>query len=108
VTGPIEKNETPVMKLQNIDPNYKFNEQEYFKEVIEYVNTTYHEHYASGGKRQSIENTIDRGNGLPFCIENIHKYLDRFGEKEGYNRKDILKMIHYCLFILYIVDNEKT
>jgi hypothetical protein len=33
---------------------------------------------------------------------NIIKYCQRYGKKEGKNRKDLLKVVHYAIMALYI------
>ena len=32
------------------------------------------------------------------------KYAQRYGKKDGYNRKDLLKVLHYALIELYVHD----
>jgi hypothetical protein len=39
-----------------------------------------------------------------FTIGNIMKYAQRYGKKNGYNRKDILKIIHYAIMLLHVHD----
>lgn len=53
-----------------------------------------------------METIIDLGDGIPFCRGNIMKYLQRYGRKDGYNRKDIMKALHYCLIMLHVHDQE--
>lgn len=33
------------------------------------------------------------------------KYAQRYGKKDGFNRKDILKIIHYAVMLLHVHDN---
>ena len=44
---------------------------------------------------------IDSGHGEGFCIGNIMKYAQRYGKKNGKDRKDLLKVIHYGIMALY-------
>ena len=83
--------------------NYKYNEGELLKEFQEYVDATYGEHY-SLNKYQATEFIIDAGHGDGFCIGNVMKYAQRYGKKDGYNRKDLLKVLHYALIELYVHD----
>ena len=83
--------------------NYKYNEGELLKEFKEYVDATYGEHY-SLNKYQATEFIIDAGHGDGFCIGNVMKYAQRYGKKDGYNRKDLLKVLHYALIELYVHD----
>ena len=71
----------------------------------EYVNKTYGEHYAQT-KFQTTEFIIDQGHGIGFTVGNIIKYAQRYGKKDGRNRKDILKVLHYALIMLYVHDLE--
>ena len=85
--------------------DYKYNEGELIKELKEYIDATYGEHY-SLNRFQATEFIIDAGHGDGFCIGNVMKYAQRYGKKDGYNRKDLLKVLHYALIELYIHDRE--
>ena len=92
------------MKLSSkID--YKYNEGALIKELQHYVDKTYGEHY-SVNKFQATEFIIDGGHGEGFCIGNIMKYAQRYGKKDGYNRKDLMKVLHYALIALHVHDLE--
>ena len=73
---------------------YKYNEDTALKELSQYIDSTYDEHY-SKNKFQATEFIIDGGHGEGFCIGNILKYAQRYGKKNGKDRKDLLKVIHY-------------
>ena len=79
--------------------DYKFNEENLIKELQAYVDSTYDQHY-SKNKFQATEFIIDAGHGEGFCIGNIMKYAQRYGKKDGYNRADLLKVIHYGFLAL--------
>lgn len=85
--------------------HYKYNEKELLKELTEYIDGTYSEHY-SQNKFQTTEMIIDNGDGIGFTRGNIVKYAQRYGRKEGRNRKDIMKVLHYALIMLYVHDLE--
>ena len=85
--------------------NYKYNEDKALKELSQYINSTYDEHY-SKNKFQATEFVIDGGHGEGFCIGNILKYAQRYGKKNGKDRKDLLKVIHYCIIALYVNEME--
>ena len=70
-----------------------------------YIDATYDEHY-SQNKYQSTEFIIDSGHGEGFFIGNILKYAQRYGKKNGKNRDDLLKVIHYGIIALYVNDHE--
>tara|TARA_B100000965_G_scaffold401551_1_gene425673 strand:- start:719 stop:1006 length:288 start_codon:yes stop_codon:yes gene_type:complete len=82
---------------------YKYNEDELIKEFKGYVDNTYEQHY-SQNKYQATEFIIDGGHGEGFCMGNILKYAQRYGKKNGYNRADLMKVLHYALMALYVHD----
>ena len=97
--------EEVLVQRQKID--YKYNEGDTLAELKEYINSTYDEHY-SKNKFQATEFIIDAGHGEGFCIGNIMKYAQRYGKKDGKNRKDLLKVIHYAIIALHINDIGDT
>ena len=84
---------------------YKFREDELLVELTGYIDSTYDQHYARN-KMQTFEAIVDCDHGEGFTIGNILKYASRYGAKEGYNRKDLLKVLHYGLLALYVHDLE--
>ena len=87
------------------DQKYKFDEDDLIAELKEYIVGTYESHY-SKNKFQSTEFIVDCGHGDGFCMGNIIKYAQRYGKKDGKNRKDLLKIMHYAIIALSILDNE--
>ena len=86
---------------------YKYDENDNILELLKYVNSTYEQHY-SKNKFQATEFIIDGGHGEGFCIGNIMKYAQRYGNKNGYNRQDLLKVIHYALILLHVHDKTHS
>jgi hypothetical protein len=84
---------------------YKYNEEELIKQLLQYVNSTYGQHYAQGDI-QTTEFIISNGDGIAFTRGNVIKYAQRYGKKEGRSRKDIMKILHYALIMLYTHDLE--
>ena len=89
------------------DIAYKFNENELIHELKEYIDSTYSAHY-SRNKFQSTEFIIDCGHGQGFALGNVLKYVQRYGKKDGYNRADLMKVLHYALIALYNHDHEES
>lgn len=85
--------------------DYKYREDELLVELAEYIDATYDQHYARN-KMQTFEAIVDCDHGEGFAVGNILKYASRYGAKEGYNRKDLLKVLHYGLLALYVHDLE--
>ena len=84
----------------------KYNEEQIIKEIAEYVDNTYDEHY-SEGEVQTLDFIDACGDAPAFCRSNILKYASRY-DKKGTPRKDILKIIHYAMLLLHFNDKEKT
>ena len=79
---------------------YKFDEGKILFDVRQYIDATYNSHYAKTQK-QATEIIIDQGHGTGFCMGNILKYAQRYGKKDGKNRNDLMKVIHYAIIQLY-------
>lgn len=91
----------------------RYNEDTIIEELLTYVNKTYSEHYVKGdGEKQGIVQYLDtifqKGNnrGTYFCVDTAGKYLNRYGEKAGHNRKDLLKALHYIVLAVYNHDKD--
>ena len=82
----------------------KYNEDKIIKEITEYVNNTYDQHY-SEGEVQTLDFIAACGDAKAFCRSNILKYASRY-DKKGTPRKDILKIIHYAMLLLHFSDKE--
>jgi hypothetical protein len=86
---------------------YKFKEDEVLREVAEYLEKTYKSHYVDNNNRQLMEDIVDEGDAIPFCRWNSIKYLRRYGKKNGFNRDDLLKSLHYCIIMLGVTKDNK-
>ena len=80
-------------------------EKEILKDVEDYVSGTYNGHY-TGTKHeyrnvQTIDLMASRDLASSFCQSNILKYGSRYGSKDGRNKKDLLKVIHYAMLLLH-------
>ena len=80
--------------------NYKRNEDKIIREIQEYVDKTYSQHYAGSNNRDVVDDWEDVGIAKEAFQSNIIKYAKRFGKKDGDNPKDIMKIIHYSIFLL--------
>ena len=83
--------------------DYRYNEDNTLAELKSYIDATYGQHY-SRDKFQATEFIIDGGHGEGFCIGNVLKYAQRYGKKDGRNRKDLLKILHYAIIMLHVHD----
>ena len=96
-----------LMKVRKSEIDYKFNEDALIQELQEYINKTYEGHY-SKNNFQSTEFIIDCDHGMGFALGNVLKYAQRYGKKEGFNRKDLQKILHYTLIALYVHDEKSS
>ena len=84
---------------------YKYHEEEILKDIEEYVSQTYQGHY-TGTKHefrnvQTIDLMASKDLAASFCQANILKYGSRYGNKDGKNQKDLMKVIHYAMLLLH-------
>jgi hypothetical protein len=84
---------------------WKYNEDKILKEVEDYVTGTYHGHYCGDQDGYADIQTIDlmaaKKLAAGFCQANILKYGSRYGDKDGRNKRDLLKVIHYAMLLLH-------
>lgn len=84
---------------------HAFNEDKILEEMAAYIESTYGAHY-SQNKYQSTQIIEDMGHGMGFTLGNVVKYCQRYGKKEGFNRDDLKKVIHYGIIALAMHDRE--
>ena len=84
---------------------YKYHEEEILKDIEEYVSSTYQGHYTGTKhefrKVQTIDLMAARDLASHFCQANILKYGSRYGSKDGKNKKDLMKVIHYAMLLAH-------
>ncbi len=84
---------------------WKYNEDKIFKDVEDYVTSTYHGHYCGDEQGYDDIQTIDlmaaKKLAAGFCQANILKYGSRSGANAGRNKRDLLKVIHYAMLLLH-------
>ena len=104
ITGNVELNYQPQHAHY-----YKYHEEEILKDIEEYVSSTYQGHYTGKSheyrKVQTIDLMASKDLAASFCQANILKYGSRYGNKDGKNKKDLMKVIHYAMLLLHF-DNH--
>ena len=84
---------------------FKYHEKEILKDIEEYVSRTYQGHYTGKSHEYRNVQTLDlmaaKELASGFCQANILKYGSRYGNKDGRNQKDLLKVIHYAMLLLH-------
>ena len=87
------------------DGRYKYHEAQIIQDIEDYVSSTYNGHYTGDTHEYRNVQTIDlmaaRSLASSFCQSNILKYGSRYGSKDGRNKKDLLKVIHYAMLLLH-------
>ena len=100
-TVKLEKKVIPMSETKN--HLWKYNEDKILKDIEDYVTSTYGSHYC--GHNQDDIQTIDlmaaKDLAAHFCQANILKYGSRYGDKDGRNKRDLLKVIHYAMLLLH-------
>ena len=86
---------------------YKRNEDKIIEGIKAYVDETYSQHYMGSSNRDVVDDWEDCGIGKEAFQSNIIKYAKRFGKKDGDNPKDIMKIIHYSIFLLNELNKKK-
>jgi hypothetical protein len=84
---------------------WKYDEDKILKDIQDYVTSTYGSHYCGHNQAYKDTQTIDlmaaKDLAVPFCQANILKYGSRYGDKDGRNKRDLLKVIHYAMLLLH-------
>ena len=84
---------------------FKYHEKEILKDIEEYVSRTYQGHYTGNSYEFRNVQTLDlmaaKELASGFCQANILKYGSRYGNKDGRNTKDLMKVIHYAMLLLH-------
>lgn len=86
---------------------WKYNEEEIVKELLDYIRGTYKQHYAANDQNLQTLDFIEaaHNDGEACSRDNIMKYVSRY-DKKGTPRRDILKILHYAVLLMYFNDNN--
>lgn len=86
----------------------KYNEHMLTNEILHYIESTYNQHYVGEDNVQYMDIVMsdDFSVATGFLKHNAGKYINRLGKKDGYNRKDILKAIHYMVLMMHLIDSK--
>ena len=104
-TGLVDIIKTPVTMPENTNHLWKYNEDKILKDIQDYVTSTYGSHYCGHNQDYNDIQTIDlmaaKDLAPGFCQANILKYGSRYGDKDGRNKRDLMKVIHYAMLLLH-------
>ena len=92
----VKEKETAVML-------YKYAENDIISDFHDYIDKTYEEHYKTNEKSiECFDAWIALGNSTDTFRNTALKYLWRYGKKNGNNKADLMKALHYTLMCLYV------
>ena len=104
-SGMLNLTQTPVTMENPTNHLWKYNEDKILKDIQDYVTSTYGSHYCGHNEGYNDIQTIDlmaaKDLAVGFCQANILKYGSRYGDKDGRNKRDLLKVIHYAMLLLH-------
>lgn len=85
----------------------KYDEDKICDEIKDYIKSTYGQHYSTTEDGFQVQDMLRQlGIDKDFCQANAIKYLCRYGKKDGKNRKDLLKAIHYIILLMSSEDKN--
>ena len=93
------------------DYRYKYHEKEIFEDLETYISSTYNGHYTGTSHEYRNVQTLDlmaaQDIASGFCQANILKYGSRYCSKDGKNKRDLMKVIHYAMLLLHFDGHYK-
>jgi hypothetical protein len=85
---------------------YKYAEDKIFTDFKSYIDNTYNQHYKTdvneGNSIECFDAWIAMGDSTPTFRNTALKYLWRYGKKNGNNKDDLMKALHYVMMCLYV------
>jgi hypothetical protein len=81
--------------------DYKYSEDMIIQDLSEYINRTYGEHYKAQDEIECFDAWIALGTASGTFRDNAMKYLWRYGKKNGSNKDDLMKALHYIMLLLH-------
>jgi hypothetical protein len=90
-----------VTQVENI--SYKYAEDRIVADFKAYLDKTYGQHYKSETAQiECFDAWIALGDSTPTFRNTALKYLWRYGKKNGSNKDDLMKTLHYVLMCMYV------
>jgi hypothetical protein len=82
---------------------YKYEENQIISDFHDYIDKTYEEHYKTNMKSvECFDAWIALGDSTATFRNTALKYLWRYGKKNGNNKADLMKALHYTVMCLYV------
>jgi hypothetical protein len=83
------------------DIKYKYNEDKIVADLKKYLDSTYSQHYNTNEEVTCFDAWIALGDSTPTFRNTAIKYLWRYGKKNGNNKDDLMKALHYICMCLH-------
>jgi hypothetical protein len=80
---------------------YKYSEDRVIADFKAYIDKTYSQHYQTENNVQCFDAWIALDDATPTFRNTALKYLWRYGKKNGNNKDDLMKVLHYTIMCLY-------
>jgi hypothetical protein len=80
---------------------YKYAEDRMIADFKTYIDKTYSQHYQTENNVQCFDAWIALDDATPTFRNTAIKYLWRYGKKNGSNKDDLMKVLHYTIMCLY-------
>jgi hypothetical protein len=82
---------------------YKYDEGQIISDFKDYIDATYSQHYKTDEDSvECFDAWIALGDSTPTFRNTALKYLWRYGKKNGNNKADLMKALHYVMMCLYV------
>lgn len=82
---------------------YKYAEGDIINDFKDYIDSTYSQHYKTDEESvECFDAWIALGDSTATFRNTAIKYLWRYGKKNGNNRADLMKALHYVMMCLYV------
>jgi len=85
---------------------YRFREDKILIDALKYINGTYQQHYVGKEEIQTIDVWDSLGSVDTTARDTAIKYLMRYGKKDGHNKKDLMKAIHYIVLLYHFTQPQ--
>lgn len=73
------------------------------EQISSFIETTQNQHYSLNGGKNDVADFINSLNyGEGYYIGNVIKYLSRYGKKNGKNKNDLFKAVHYLILLILL------
>ena len=83
-------------------PKYKYKEDQIISDFHAYIDKTYGQHYMTEEENiECFDVWLALGDSTPTFRNTAIKYLWRYGKKNGTNKEDLLKVLHYVIMMLH-------